>query len=229
MPESGDLLMKIEGDQAVRGPGGSDVLLRTDGDGKTLVRNPLLKGFEPGYIIEIDSFSFQCGTSGLEPGAKPPTIATTHEFPTNERDKDDDTPSVRQMARRGGYQAWRSGTAVKYPLDVQPISFTRPIDFVSPLLIQSCIDSKSWESLTIVKRKPSGGKSAGEVYLRMDFTGVLIIKVDWSDDDVVKETCRFIARGITVSYRPQLAHGRLGPITQGFWSMVPSMTPEQFK
>ena len=72
-----------------------------------------------------------------------------------------------------------------------------------------------------MKRKAAGGASAGEVYLRLDFVGVLITQVGWSNDDPVKETCQFIARAITVNYRPQLSDGTLGDTRHGFWSMLP--------
>jgi type VI protein secretion system component Hcp len=211
--DTGDLLMKfVMNGKAIAG--GST----TDLGSSSLVPNPLLKGFEAGRMIEIDSLSFRCGTSGTEPGAAPP------KDPNAQRGaKDDDEPAP-MNPRPGGYQSWRAGKATKYPLDIQPISLTRSIDMASAVLIQSCIDCVSFDSATLVKRKPAGTQTAGEVYLRMDFNGVLVIKVDWSDDDTVKETIAFIARSITVSYRAQLANGSLGPLISGFWSMVPGET-----
>jgi hypothetical protein len=81
----------------------------------------------------------------------------------------------------------------------------------------------------MIKRKPAGTEAAGEVYLRMDFVGVLVVKVDWSDSDTVKESISLLARSVTVSYRAQLADGTLGPVIQGFWSMVPGDTPVVLK
>ncbi len=125
---------------------------------------------------------------------------------------------------------WRQGAkGIKYPLDIQPITFTRSADMSSKVLIQSCMDCTSFDSASIIKRKPVGTAVAGEIYLRIDFTGVLVIKVEWADeDDYVKESVSFIARGITVSYRPQTTYGSLGPVVTGFWSMVPGLTQQPY-
>jgi type VI protein secretion system component Hcp len=209
--DTGDLLMKF----VMNGKpiaGGSTTELAPSSSGA----NPLLAGFQSGRMIEIDSLSFRCGTSGSEPGAPPKP-----KDPNQRRGSGDDDEPEPMNPKPGGYQSWRAGKTTKYPLDIQPVSFNRTIDIASPVLIQSCIDCTSFDSATLVKRKPAGTKTAGEVYLRMDFIGVLVIKVDWSDGDTVKETISFIARSITVSYRAQLANGSLGPVISGFWSMVP--------
>jgi hypothetical protein len=40
--------------------------------------------------------------------------------------------------------------------------------------------------------------SRGHAFLRIDFTDVLVIGVDWDSGDVVKEKCKFICRGVKV-------------------------------
>ncbi|HET6610205.1 MAG TPA: type VI secretion system tube protein Hcp [Rhodopila sp.] len=216
--DSGDLLLKmVLNGTAITGA--SQSVLTVSGKSPS----PLVKGFTAGSIIEIDNFTLRLGTSGLEAGTKPPPPMHTSGWPTSEQDEQEKRESIGALARKGGYQSWRSGKLdVQYPLDIQPITFEKPADVSSKALIDSCIACASYDSATIIKRKPMGTDSVGEAYLRLDFSGVLVIKVDWSDeDDYIKETVSFIARGITMSYRPQTSSGNLGPVISGFWSMVP--------
>jgi type VI protein secretion system component Hcp len=174
--------------------------------------NPLLKGFKPGYMFEVDEFSFKAGTSDDSSANGNPKEGDKRRGKTN---------TLAASARPGGYQAWRSGKVHKYPVDLQPITFSRAIDAASSMLIQNCIDCTSYDSATIIKRKATGGLATGEVFLRLDFVGVLVTKISWENDDEVKEACEFICRSVTISYRPQLPDGTLGAIVSGFWSMVP--------
>lgn len=172
--------------------------------------NPLLKGFKQGYMLEVDEFSFSAGT--------------LDDASANGQPKDKGKGKVSTVAASampGGYQAWRAGKAHKYPVDLQAIKFSRAIDAASSMLIQNCIDCTSYDSATIIKRKATGGIATGEVFLRLDFVGVLVTKISWENDDEVKESCEFITRSVTISYRPQLPDGTLGAIVSGFWSMVP--------
>jgi type VI protein secretion system component Hcp len=176
--------------------------------------NPLLTGFKPGFMFEVDRFTFRAGIVDDEPGTTGPQGNTT--APGNNKN----AKPTKGRPAIGGFQSFRAGKAHKYPGDVQPISFTRSIDASSPILIQNCINKISYDSATLIKRKAAGGPAAGEVFLRMDFLGVLVINVDWSNDDEVEETCQFICRSVTISYRPQLPSGLLGATVPGFWSMV---------
>jgi type VI protein secretion system component Hcp len=164
--------------------------------------NPLLAGFKLNRMFEIDSFALKSGVV----------------------DDSDSQQTADSIAAPGGFQAWRAGKSHQYPVDLQPVSFIRSIDMSSTQLIQSCIDRVVFDSATLIKRKAAGGPAAGEVFLRIDFHGVLVVGVQWSDDTEVKETCQFICRGTTISYRPQLPDGSLGGTIARFWSMVPGMT-----
>jgi hypothetical protein len=62
------------------------------------------------------------------------------------------------------------------------------------------------------------------VYLRIDFYDVLIVEVEWSDDDEVTENCKFICRKVLVQYLPQLPSGSLGGVVRGFWKANPNDT-----
>ena len=207
---STDLLMKF-----MRSPG-SHIVGESTTDISTLGKNnPLLMDFKPGFMFEISRFTFKAGTS--------PNEATTPQA-NNQQQQGKNKASAASIAQSGGYKSWRSGKSTTYPVDLQPVSITRPIDISSPILMQDCIDCISYDSATLIKRKSAGTDSAGEVFLRVDFVGVLIIGIDWSNDDEVEEDCQFICRSVTISYRPQLPDGRLGATKSGFWSMVPGET-----
>jgi type VI protein secretion system component Hcp len=237
---SSDILMKF----VLNGtpiPGESTAAITAPG--KT--PHKLLHGFRRGGMLEIDSFTFSLGVQdpntsstitptqpgstqpgtqpGMPPGTQPgmpPGGWPPGQGPTGGRPG----PYPAGKSTLGQFQGWRSGRGnqTKYPVSVQPISFTRSIDRASTELLHYCIKSISFDSASLVKRKAAGGGIAGEPYLRLDFTGVLITDVSWTNDDPVKETCKFISRAITVQYRPQLPDGTLGAVRHGFWSMNPS-------
>jgi type VI protein secretion system component Hcp len=213
--ESSDLIMKFNDEL---GP------IRAEGRTKLLTQNrsnQLIKGFEQDYMFEIDRFSFQAGiTDDSNKNNK------QQQQPKGQNTKN--AKSLSTIATPGEFQAWRAGKNVQYPVDVHPVSFTRSIDAASSLLMQSCIDCTGYRRATVIKRKAAGGPAAGEIFLRIDFINVLVISVDWSNDDEVEETCHFICRSVSISYCPQLPDGTLGAIIPAFWSMVPNDTPPPF-
>jgi type VI protein secretion system component Hcp len=213
--DASDLMMKfVLHGKPITAEGKSDLSL---GDSAS---SPLLKGFIPGCVFEIDRFTFKAGILDDDAAARTAAGNTTPQQAGNAPKPN--TPASRTP--RGGYQGWRAGKKSKYPADLQPVSFTRSIDASSSLLIQNCIDCVSYDRATLIKRKAAGSAAAGEVFLRLDFIGVMVIGVDWSNDDEVEETCQFICRSVTISYRPQLPNGSLGAVVPGFWSMVPGET-----
>ena len=246
--DSTDLMMKFVKDgNPIKGESTTELV---SSEGKS---NTLLKGFDPGFYSEIDRFTMKAGIrdddgNGDAPSARgtgqhaaldlaqsrPVTRTTTGPggVTTTTTVQPRPTASLASTVKRGGYQSWRNGRPHLYPVDLQPISFTRVIDKTSAVLIQSCIDCTSFDSISLIKRKSSGIASAsgevasGEVFLRLDFVGCLVIKVDWDNDDKVSETVDFICRSVSISYRPQLPDGGLGRIRPGFWSMVPGETQQ---
>jgi len=227
--DSSDILMKfvLEGHKhAIAGESSTEL-----DTGKE--RSPLLKGFEKFRMFEIDNFRFAVGIeddTGGDAKAKAAQAAQALRVPgqPNRPQPAAGHPAAAvagaaRHASSGQFQAWRNGHGnVKYGVQVQPITFTRPIDRASISLLQYCINCTTFESAALVKRKATGGPAAGEAYLRMDFSGgVLITDVSWTNDDPVTETCKFISRAVTVQYRPQLPDGSLGIIRHGSWSMRP--------
>ena len=80
-----------------------------------------------------------------------------------------------------------------------------------------CCDSTSFSSATLIKRKAASTSVSGHAFLRIDFTDVLVIDVDWDSGDVVKEKCKFICREVMVQYKPQKSDGSLGAPVPGTW------------
>ena len=221
----------------------SDILIKfildgkpIDGESNTVLdvgtgRNELLMGFRPMKMFELESFSFSVGVeddndsdakkasaaTSIRPGAQRASArSTAGDLHTSQPRAKPTTGPL------GGFKAFRTGRKHKpYPVNVSPISFTRGIDKASIQLLTHCIACTSFDYVALVKRKPAGGAAAGEPYLRMDFVGALITDVAWTNEDPIKETCKFISRAITVRYRPQLPSGKLGAPRVGFWSMLP--------
>jgi type VI protein secretion system component Hcp len=184
--------------------------------------NELAKGFSPGWQFEIDRFSLKAGLSeastpdAAAPGAKGTAATKGH---ATAKPALIHSKSADKGASHTGFRPGKT-----YPVDIQPVSFTRSIDASSTTLIQKCIDCETFDSATLIKRKAAGSDAAGEVFLRLDFFDVLIIAVDWSNDEEVQETCQFICRSIVISYRPQLPDGTLAGRVSKFWSNVKGAT-----
>jgi type VI protein secretion system component Hcp len=210
--DASDLVMKfVAAGNAIPGECQTQ-LIASDGWGKQLIA-----GFEPKFMFEVDRFTFATGIADDTAG----DATTPDKTAAQPGDKNAKAAKASPWtAKPGGFHAWRAGKAYKYPVEMQPVSFTRSIDRSSTTLIQSCINCEPFDSAALIKRKAAGGVAAGEVFLRLDFLGVLVVGVDWSDDAQVQETCHFICRAVTISYRPQLPDGSLGFPKVKFWSMV---------
>ena len=212
------------------------------GESNTQVSGDLFRGFYPTQMFEIDSFTFAVGiededshkhddaagqgrgglgaAAGSVAGALGGGLGRAAVGGTNAALAG--RHGGRPPQQSGGFKAFRSGKGgnVKYPVSVQPITITRPIDKSSPRLLQYCIDTTSFDSVSVVKRKAAGGPLAGQPYLRLDFVGVLIRDISWSNDEPIKEVTKLISRSITVRYRPQLPDGTLGAAKIGFWRLT---------
>lgn len=235
-----DLIMKfvLQGGTAVSGETQSEV---------TLNRGDMTKGFVPGKMFEVDSFKLktklddqdedsQKDREAQERRAK--DIQKQNEMMRKvwQRNKDpkDTTSQPNQIpipssSSVGSFGKWRSGQQVKYPADIDRVSFSRALDKASSILLQNCIRRVVYKSASLIKRKAAGGPASGEVFLRFDFDTVLIVRCDWDDDMPVTEKCDFIFRAVTIHYLPQLANGKLGAPIQAFWTMSPGLKPYNLK
>lgn len=202
------------------------------GESQTVVsRSPLFAGFGPNLMFEIDSFTFAIGIRDKTEDASSGSSARDMSKSTailignaiggqaagNAAGRAVQGSSNRQA--QNDFKAFRTGRMTKpYDVTVQPVTVVRPIDKSSTVILQKCIDTETLSSATVVKRKAAGGAFAGEPFLRLDFVGVLIRDVSWSNEEPIKETMRFIARAITVRYRPQQPDGSLDEIQISHWS-----------
>ena len=230
--DSGDIFLKFRDQFGLPVPGESQTVVGS---------SMLFAGFGPGLMFEIDKFSLEVGIKDenseadkvgrgqgdLAKGLATAVNALGARIPGGPGNRFNNAVSDLRTnpgkdREEASFQAFRSGrSGVKYPVSVQPISITRPIDKSSPSLLQKCIDTESFQSATVVKRKAAGTVNAGEPYFRMDFVGVLITNVSWSNNEPITETLKFISRAITVRYRSQAADGSLYAPKVGFWSMLP--------
>jgi type VI protein secretion system component Hcp len=208
--ESSDLMMKIidEKGNLISAESSTQLLMNSSNDLLTGFR----KALDNNALFEIDRFRFNAGSKDSD--LDPKSGQRNGKQPARQNDRAAGAISGRGAGKRSA----RDG----HPGELQPVTFTRTIDEASARLIGDIIKSKSYKRITVIKRKAAGGPSAGEVFLRLDFVGVLLTSVDWSDDDEVEENCTFICRSVVVSYKPQLPDGTLGGTISGFFSSLGS-------
>jgi type VI protein secretion system component Hcp len=99
--------------------------------------------------------------------------------------------------------------------DLAEITISKRMDISSATLLQSCLKREQFQKATVLKRKATG---AGELrtYLKIEFNQLMLTSFDWSDDDVVKETFKFVCRQAIVTYAVEDYGGKLlvQPATQ---------------
>jgi type VI protein secretion system component Hcp len=170
-------------------------------------KDPLLKGFSDGKFFSVDDFAFGMNIDDKDPAAG---IGGTRGL---EASKISSGPQVK-------FGKWKSGSPeeikkiVPFPLRMDEFSLTRRFDKLSPVLFQCCARSVTFKSASLVKRKTVGTVEQADKFgllsfLRLDFTDVLVTHVGWDDAEVIKETVRFIFRGVTMQYCQQEHDGRL--------------------
>jgi type VI protein secretion system component Hcp len=203
--KKGDLLMKFVQSNGDIVKGGATSQLSKD--------DKFLFDFWAGKFIEVEEFQLGLNLEDSEIGN---TALNA-------------TSSQQAGAEVGGHTAkfasWRDYkkktrddvAKIGYPVVLQPCSFSHVMDRTSPILFQNCCNSISFDSATLVKRKHTGGTLALQSFLRIDFSNVLIIGLDWDDGQVVKEKCKFICRGLTVQYKQQASDGTLGAARSAEW------------
>lgn len=204
--QTGDLLMKFVKGQAIIAEGSS----------KLDPTDSFVADFVAGKFFEVEAFSLGLNVQDSEGGNNPLNQASSQRASV----QPDGT------GYRPSFAAWRDAknktlqqvAEIAYPVTLEPFSFSRAMDKASPILFQSCCNSVSFESATLVKRKVAGEDNALQGFLRMDFANVLIVGIDWSDDVIVKERCKFICRGVTVQYKRQNSDGSLGAASPATWA-----------
>lgn len=99
--------------------------------------------------------------------------------------------------------------ADSYPSELEPVSITRRMDIASVTLFDKCQNLLIIDKAVLIKRRALGGDKL-RTYIRIEFTDILITDFDWQEDEVVKETFKFICRGIDISYRPEQRGAKSG-------------------
>jgi len=104
------------------------------------------------------------------------------------------------------FARWKSATPDEiasmppYRLQMDEFSITRLYDKASPVLFEKCCNSDSIASASLVKRKLIGADML-RGFLRLDFKDLLVTHVEWQNEEVIKETFKFVFREITAQYR----------------------------
>ncbi len=219
MADKKEILMRI-------GDGGAgDVTAECQAALRSEPADPLMRDFRPGQFFEIKDFSLSIG---LHDKDAPTSNSEAAKAEAGERVKADakhpgkphQAPKAAKPPRK--FAEWRDGRRnAPYPLEVQPISFSRIMDRASTTLLQDLCQSKSYASATIVRRMGTGSDGPPRAFLRLDFTCVLMTSVDWNDEDLIKEQYKFICQKVEVQYKPQQADGFLGPLIRGKWPKAP--------
>jgi type VI protein secretion system component Hcp len=111
--------------------------------------------------------------------------------------------------------------------DLNKITVKRRIDRASLAILDCCFGAKSLVSATVVKRRASGTDVAGEPYLKLKFTGVLITEVAWEDNELINENFSFICRAMSFTYRAQNPDGSMLGDFNAEWTQVTSGTAKK--
>jgi len=103
------------------------------------------------------------------------------------------------------FRSWRSATDDSwrdpgaYPTRIRSFSFTRQIDSASPILFDYCCQKQNFTAVSLIKRRTINNEDIG--YLRIDLVNVLITGLDWSDDDIVEESCSMTCQEMHLTYK----------------------------
>lgn len=213
--------------------------------GDTLSSDDLTKDLKIGQLFELDDFSLGLGIEDRDDAAQDKALDVKFVKRLDSMLKSHDKYQDKYMADDAGkeilahgdrvaglagklqqksrrkFDDWLSGNDAPidgFPLDFQAFEFSRWLDGASIELFDACCNSRTLQKAAVVKRKSGTGQRA---YLRIDFKKILIVSLNWDvDDEGIKEKVKFICRGATVKYRPQLATGALGPEVEAEWVPV---------
>ena len=175
------------------------------------------KGFQPGCYFLVDTFKFGMTLNdGETKTSKNPNDALLGSL------KNSNDPAVHKMLkhlasaaagnRNAAFARWRSAEKWKqqdnqtppYNAHVDEFSFTRRVDTASTTLFSYCCTQKSFKFASLIKRKsatvPDDPFPENQTYLRIDFADVQISNFQWSDDDVIEETCGFRAKKMLIQF-----------------------------
>ena len=209
---SADYLMMLE-------KGGNAI--PAEGQAEIDTKDAFMKGFVKGRFFHVEDFDF-----GI-------SVVDNDSSATDTR-----SGNGGKTKTTGRFSKWIQGLTVStgqgtsgslYPIEMEPFSFTRQIDLASPVLFYNCFQTKPFDSATLVRRKLTGtvqgsNKIASVPFLRIDFSAVLLVSVDWDGSEEIKEKCKFVCRSVKVQYRPQRQDGSPGDTIGGDWLSLKKST-----
>ncbi len=119
------------------------------------------------------------------------------------------------------FARWRSATDNSWNKDgvfashIDDFHFTRFVDSATNALFTACCKGTTFTSASLIKRKAARVLNSETLvdlaFLRIDFAGVKITELSWSDGDILEETCKFTCDGMQITYSQQQASGKLSP------------------
>ena len=117
------------------------------------------------------------------------------------------------------FAQWRSATDNSWNKDgvfashIDDFHFTRFVDTATNALFTACCKGTTFNSASLIKRKAARVLNSDSfvdlAFLRIDFAGVKITELSWSDGDILEETCKFTCDGMQITYSQQQASGKL--------------------
>ncbi len=121
------------------------------------------------------------------------------------------------------YEAWRAAkvntVGGKQLFFVLPDELTvvRDMDIASPSLLKNCLTGVVLTKGVLVKR---GRNAAGDLlgFMKMEFENLRIRAVDWSEDEPIRETCKFKYNKLTITYIKRKADGSTLASVNATWS-----------
>ncbi len=179
---------------------------------------PFMEGFKPiseysdySNFFEITNFSFNVALKPQDQGVGVLAQAQSGVAP----------------AASDQFSSWRNAAEDKYrdihfPPKVDTFTFTRAIDGASPIFFSACCNQHSFAHASLVRRVSTGQLGGPEMqaqgFLRIDFKDVLLVGINWSDGELVTESCTFICKAMRVRYRQHWPGASPGPERIAIWN-----------
>jgi type VI protein secretion system component Hcp len=236
-----DMLAKFEGKEIFQAECQLEI---SPNDALALDKTPVMSDglkisggrFAAGYFSQVDAFNFDIQLVDREsPEHKARVQKSVNEDAFGETEIKTTVPGQELPKgfdpRAQEFAQWRDrtdsdSTAEKevlnsFSIKAGEFSLSRRIDSASPKLLEYCCTKYALYSVSILKRTMvpagAGGKMDAMTYLRIDFTDVLVIGVDWSDGDMLEEKYKFQASTIVIRLMSQESSGRLRPCKTLTW------------
>lgn len=200
------LLMRL---QPKSSPGALEAECRLELGGSS--SDPLAEGFAEGHYFEVTDFDLGLDLRGDE------------ELEGKDYVRGQDGKWSKPITKLSNFARWREADGEQlmkippYPVAPDVLKFTRYMDKASPILFQYYANRLDFTSATLIKRLVVGSQSQLQTVLRIDLRDVALIDLSWSQDDVIRETCKLEYRKITLSFSVQADNGTLATAVSATW------------